>query len=207
MLIEWRLGLPVVPLPELLPPPTWTLYTHPTLPLVFYYPPDWTPVALWAETLSPEGMPIWLDQPPLIPQLSLARVVAPANDAAFEFAVGNVQGPVLAPAQAAWIAKQGLLGEHPQLQPICALEDPNPLAPGWFHADYVQSSIIASGGNAIGQPNLFLPGTTVTYQNLIGPRDRFADLVRTVFLRILTQFLGGGETPTPEPDDGDHNGL
>ncbi len=50
---------------------------------------------------------------------------------------------------------------------------------------------------------MLIPSTTVTYQNIMGPRREFEDLVREVFIPILFQFIGkGGENePTPEPDD------
>lgn len=203
LLVDWRLGVPVMSMAEQLPGNDWALYTHPTLPLVFYYPPDWTPVALWAEDVDDHGVPVWTDQPPVIPTLSLARIVSPDQDAVFEFAVGNVTGPVLAPHDAALVAKQGLVGEDPDLREICLYEDQNPLAPSWFHADRLDRAIIVSSGVAIGNPQMFIPSTTVTYQNIIGPRRDFEDLVREVFIPILFQFIGksGENEPTPEPDD------
>jgi hypothetical protein len=89
------------------------------------------------------------------------------------------------------------------MREICLYEDPNPLAPTWFHADRVDREIMASSGVAIGNPDMLIPSTTVTYQNIIGPRRDFEDLVREVFIPILFQFLGGPseEEPTPDPDD------
>lgn len=205
LLIDWRLGKPVMTIEQLLPPLDWVPYTHPTLPLIFRYPPDWTPQALWADTFTPTGAPIWRDQPPMLPQLSLARIVSPTEDAAFEFAVGNIQGPPLTPGQAAVVAKQGILGERPRLTSICTYEDLNPLMPSWFHTDYAGKAILVSSGVAIAQPSIFLPATTVTYQNLLGPQEQFEDLMRTIFLPILVQFLGGGGDRDDDDDDDDDN--
>ncbi len=161
LLVDWLLGMPVVTIAEELPGNGWWLYTHQTLPLVVSYKPDWTPVALWAEDVDDRGVPVWTDEPPVIPALSLARVVSPDEDAVFEFAVGNVTCPVLTPNDAAKVAKQGLVGEDLDLCEICLNEDPNPLAPTWFHADRLDRAIIVSSGVAIGNPPTFIPSTTV----------------------------------------------
>jgi hypothetical protein len=81
------------------------------MPLVFRYPPDWTSYALWADSSTETGMPIWRDTQPLIPQLTLARIVSPAEDAAFDFAGGIIQEAPMALAETAVIAKLGIVGE------------------------------------------------------------------------------------------------
>ena len=116
-----------------------------------------------------------------------------------EYVVGNIQGDPLSTQQVAVIAKLGILGEGQQLRSVCAYDDQNPLAPTWFDADRVNRSVLVSTGTALGLPDFYLPATTVTYNNLYGPRTSFESLMRTVFIRIFFQFLGGGDVPTPTP--------
>jgi hypothetical protein len=149
-------------------------------------------------------VPIWLDQPPLIAQISLARFVSPDEDAAFEFAVGTIQGSPLTTEQAALIACQGLLGENPRLRTICAYDDPaNPLVPSWARADYYRQSIMTCSGTAQPQPSMYMPATIVTYTNLFGPKDEFENLTRTVFIPLIGQMLGGGASSGDDDDDDD----
>ena len=156
----------------------------------------------WADTYSREGMPLWQPEPMRVPQLTLARIISPDSTAAMEYVVGNILGDPLSTQQVAVVAKLGILGEGQQLKPVCAFDDQNPLAPTWFDADRVNRSVLVSTGTALGLPDFYLPATTVTYNNLYGPRTSFESLMRTVFLRIFFQFLGGGSelTPTPTPE-------
>jgi len=82
--IDWRLGLPVIPLEELQPPVGWKVAGHASLPLSMLIPPDWEPQSGWADTSSPGGMPFWQPEPMQVPQLTLTRIISPASTAAME---------------------------------------------------------------------------------------------------------------------------
>lgn len=97
------------------------------------------------------------------------------------------------------VAKLGVLGEGQQLKPVCAYDEQNPLTTTWLDADRVNRSVLVSTSTAIGLTDFYLPATTVTYNNLYGPHSSFESLMRTVFIRIFFQFLGGGDNPAPTP--------
>lgn len=198
LFVGFRLGLPVMEMRDVIPPVTWPLASHPTLPLVLKIPPDWTMTGAWADSFTDQGTPVWQAQPMLFPQLTSARVVSPDGLVVFEFAVGTIQGPPLDVEQAATIAKQGVLGDRPRLESICTFRDNNLFAPGWFHADYVDDATLICMGNAIPQSSVLFPSTIVTYHTMIGPSDAYEAIVRTYFIPLFFQFLGGGAgTPTP----------
>ena len=200
LIAEFDLGLPVMPIPDLLPPLDWARYFNPQIGLTFLYPGTWSAQTLWAEQLSPQGAPLWTTQQPFVPALTTARIVSPDGDAAFEAAVGTLYGALLSPLQAATVAELGMAGEGSRLTPICDYENRNPLAPSWFRAAYADDSVLVSEGYALPSPSAFTPNTVVTYYAMIGPRAEFEVLMREVYLRILFQFLpGGGEEPTPTP--------
>ena len=205
LLINWRLGLPVLTHEEMLPRLDWKLVSHPSLPLFLQIPPDWEMIAGWADSYTETGMPIFRDAPPQIAHLTLARIISPDATAAFDYVVGNVQGPPLTPPQVAVGAVQTTLGENPRLREICTYDDANPLAPSWFYAFHHLQSILISSGTALGLPDIYLPATTVTFQNLYGPQELFEPLMRGVFIPILTQLIGGGggSDDTDDPDDPD----
>lgn len=199
LLLDWSFGKPVIDITELVPPGNWAQYAHPTMPLFFRYPPDWFPVALWADSFTPNGTPNWQEQPPYVAMLTSGRVISPDGYASFEFASGTITGVALVPEQAAIVAKQGLLGESPRLTSLCTHETPPNLGPGWFHADELESSILVSyGWTAVPAVGL-TPTTTVTYYTLFGPQPSFESLMRSVFIPILSQLEGGGYDPTPTP--------
>ena len=146
-----------------------------------------------------------------VPWLTLNRVISPEGDAAFEYAVGNIQGQPLHPLQVADIAKQSVLGEVPELSEICLIDaTADPLAPSWFTADYWEDSVLITAGTALGLPDFYLPATTVTFQKILAPRRDLEELMYDVFLRILFQFLGGGGSDVDDggggDDDGDNGG-
>lgn len=201
LLAEWNLGLPVLSPIELLPPLTWVRYLHPTSPVSFLYPPDWIPIALWAESLSPTGMPVWLDQPVALPQLTAHRIVSPTGDAAFEFVSGTVTGMALSPAQAAWVAEQGIMGEQAELTPLCTFEYAHPLLPSWFHGMHTGDRVLVTEGYPLPQTGLFGDSTILNYYSMAGPQANFETLMRTVYIPILAQLSGGGgeSEPTPTP--------
>ncbi len=203
MLLDWRSGLPVYPSPgDSAPPPDWVLYQHPALFPPYLIPPDWTPQALWAETLTPAGEPIWQSNPPAAAQVILTRMTSPDERSVFEFATGAIQGVLLTTQEAALVGKQGLLGENPRLRQGCLIDDQeNPLSPAWFSAERHRSNLVISFGNAMQLPDAFLPATVVSYTNILAPRRNAAEMMYEVFLRMLFQFLGGGgsEAPTPTP--------
>jgi hypothetical protein len=201
LLVEWRLGLPVMTLEELLPPRSWVRYLHPTMPVTFLYPPDWREQPLWADRFSREGVPLWTDQPMAMPQLTSERLISPDGDALFEFAGGTIVGAALAPGEAATIAELGVVGEEARLRSICSYEDANPLVPGWFHAARVEDAVLVTYGWPIANATALWPNTVVYYYSMLGPRDRFDDLMRTVYIPILFQLTGIGGGPTPTPDD------
>jgi hypothetical protein len=177
-LAEFNLGYPVAPIPDLLPPLDWARYFHPPIGLTFLYPSTWSAQTLWAEQFSPEGAPLWTSSQPFVPALTSARVVSPDGSAAFEAAVGTLWGVVLTPLQAATVADLGLAGTSSRLSPICDYEDPNPLAPSWFRATYVDDSVMVTEGYALASPSAFTPNTVVTYYGMIGPREEFEELMR-----------------------------
>ena len=160
LLIDFSLARPTtgISLTDLLPPATWKAFTHPTLPLILFIPPDWTGIAGWADSYSRTGRPNWVEQRPSVPQLNLARVVSPDGTAAFEYVVGNILGDPLTPEQVGPIAKQSLLGEAPDVRSICTFLDTNPVNPAFFQADGFEQSIHITAGNAIGLPERLLPG-------------------------------------------------
>ena len=41
--------------------------------------------------------------------------------------------------------------------------------------------------------------TTLAYYTLFGPQETYEELMRTIFIPILSQLEGGGYTPTPTP--------
>lgn len=199
LLAEWNLGYPVVSPIELVPPMDWVRFYHPTLPVTFLYPPDWTPLALWTDSFTQTGAPIWSDQPIALPQLTSERIVSPDGDAAFELVSGTVAGMALTPAQAASIAEQGLLGDQAQPTPLCTFEDANPLLPSWFHGLYVDGSVMVSEGWPLPQSGLFGESTILNYYTMAGPQADFEGLMRTVFMPILAQLSGGGGESNPTP--------
>ena len=202
LLVGFNLGQPVVSIAELLPPFDWRRYVNIELGLTFLYPPDWSAVTLWAEQFSPGGAPLWSSQPVFLPTLTTNRVIAPDGTASVEAAVGTISGALLSPLQAARIADLGVIGETTRQTPICSYEDPNPLAPAWFRASYIDGYVLISEGFALPNPSAFTPSTIVTYYAMTGRRDAFEALTREVFLRILFQFLpGGGDQPTPTPTE------
>jgi hypothetical protein len=203
LLINWRLGMPVLTHQELLPPLDWKSASHPTLPLFLMIPPDWQMLAGWANSYTDSGMPIWQDSPPQVPELTLARVISPDATAAFDYAVGNIQGQPLAPQQVAVVAEQTTLGEKPRLRPICSYDDANPLAPSWFYAFHHLQSVLITSGTALGLPDVYLPATTVTFQNVYAPSEELESLMRTVFIPILTQFMAGGGSDDDDGGGGD----
>jgi hypothetical protein len=200
LLVEWRLGLPVMTLEELLPPRSWVRYVHPTTPVTFLYPPKWQEQPLWADSFSQDGVPLWTDKPIAMPQLTSERLISPDGDALFEFAGGTIAAAVLAPGEAATVAEMGVVGEDARLRSICSYEDANPLLPGWFHAARVEDSVLVTYGWPIANATSLWPNTIVYYYSMFGPRDSFEDLMRTVYIPILFQLtgIGGGPTPTPE---------
>ena len=202
LLAEFNLGMPVVEIPDLLPPLDWVRYDNPQIGLTFLYPGSWMAQTLWAEQFSPAGAPRWTEQRPFIPELTTNRIFSPDGAASFEAAVGTLHGVLLSPPQAANVADLGVAADASRLAPLCDYEDPNPLSPAWFRASRVDGNVLVSEGYAIPNPSALTPSTIVVYYAMTGPRDAFAALVREVYLRILFQFmpgLGGEPTPTPEP--------
>lgn len=209
-LLDWQAGLPVVQITELAAPHEWVAYRHPSLPLALHIPPDWTPVAGWATTFSKSGMPQWKDRQPVLPQLTLFRIISPDNDAAFEYAVGSLAGQPRTPAEASPIAIQSLLGEDPELKEICGSLDSNPIGPSWFGAYLNEKSLFASRVFAVGAPDVLNPATIVTYTSLFGPEKDFEDLAHAVFARMIVQFMGAangnGNSDSGDGGDGDNGG-
>jgi hypothetical protein len=204
MLAGFNLGQPVVPIPELLAPLNWQRYVNFDTGLTFTYPPDWTGGTLWAERLSGSGVPLWTNQHPLAPALTTARILSPDGSASFEAAIGTIYGVLFTLSEAATMAELGLVGETARLSLICSYEDPNPIAPSWFRAAYVDDSVLVTEGFAWANPSAFIPNTLVTYYGMLGRRSEFEALMREVFLRILFQFIIDGpddeSTPTPTPE-------
>jgi len=201
LLAEWNLGISNLSPIDVLPPLTWTRYYHTTIPVTFLYPPDWNPTPLWADSFSQTGMPLWVHEPMMLPQLTVERIVSPNRDAAFEFVTGTISNVALTPAQAAHVAEQGLLGDQITLTPLCTFEHEHPLVSSWFHGMYAGSGVLVSEGWPIPQTSVFGPSTILNYYTMVGPREQFEMLMRTVFIPILYQLSGsaGGETPTPVP--------
>ena len=200
LLAGFNLGQPVVSIPELLAPLDWQRYVNFDTGLSFTYPPDWTGGTLWAERVSGSSGPVWTMQQPLAPALTTARIFSSDGSASFENAIGTIYGVVFNLSQAATMAELGLVGASARLTPICSYEDPNPLAPSWFRASYVDDSVLVTEGFAWASPRALLPNTLVIYYGMLGRRDEFEALMREVFLRILFQFKGGGgDEPTPTP--------
>ncbi len=205
MLFDWRAGKPVYSsLTEAMPQIDWEPVQHPSLLLPYLIPPGWTAIPGWCDSLTNDGMPNWVAEPPQVPWLTLSRIVSPDEDAAFEYVVGNIQGQPLSTAQCAAVAQQSVLGPKPELRSICSIDNQfDPLAPSWFTADRYDQSVLITAGTALGLPDFYLPATTVTFQNIFAPRKDLEELMYEVFLRILYQFLGGGGSdPTPTPTAG-----
>jgi hypothetical protein len=201
LLAEFNLGMPVVEIPDLLPPLDWVRYDNPQIGLTFLYPNTWTAQTLWAEQFSPEGAPRWTGRQPLLPELTTNRIFSPDGTASFEAAVGTLHGALLSPLQAANVADLGVAAASSRLEPFCDYEDRKPLSPAWFRASHIDGSVLVSEGFAIPNPSAMLPSTIVVYYAMTGPRETFESLVREVYLRILFQFMpSGGDQPTPTPE-------
>lgn len=200
ILLDWRAARPVMTIEDLLPPPGWQLYFHPTMPVSFQFPADWRGEARWAEWLSGTLAPVWQTVPPLLPVVTSARIVSPDGAAAFEIGVASITGAALTIQQSAAIALQGVLGESPRVTPICGFEEESPLARTWFQAVRSGTSVLVTDGVTISDSSGFSPFTTLSFQTFLGPSAQFDALARQVFLRILFQLLpGGGGDPTPTP--------
>jgi hypothetical protein len=156
-------------------------------------------VALWADQLSATGTPVWSDIPTLQPQLTSERIVSPDGDGAFEFVTGTLSGLWLTPGQAAAVAEQGLVGDQVARTPLCTFEDANPLLPSWFHASYLDGSVLVSEGWPLPRTSVFGDSTILNYYTMAGPQTRFESLMRSVFIPILAQLTGGGGEPNPTP--------
>jgi hypothetical protein len=74
--------------------------------------------------------------------------------------------------------------------------------PTWFEADQAGTAVLVTSGTAIPMSSVFMPATNVVYQNLVGPQEQFEALMRTVFLPILMQFIGGGGDNDDDDDEG-----
>jgi hypothetical protein len=209
LLFAWRAGQPIYNSPaDGAPQADWVPFEHPSLPVPYLIPPGWTGIPAWADSFTRSGMPEWQDAPLQLPQLTLARVVSPDGDAVFEYAVGSIQQVLLTTMQSAFIAKQSVLGENPDLNQVCAIDDQaNPLSPAWFSVDRAASDLLITYGNALQLPHDIAPATVVTFTSLFAPRRQMPDLMYEVFFRILFQFLGGpssdGGDEVDESDDAD----
>jgi hypothetical protein len=199
---DWRAGEQVYPAPfTSVPPADWESFQHPSFLGPYLIPPGWQGTALWADTFTRAGEPLWLETPPAAAQLTVSRVSSPDGRSVFEYGTGAIQGVLLSTQETALVAKQGLLGEDPRLRPICLIDDPhNPLAPGWFSAERHRSNLVLSLGNVTQLPDFSLPATVVGYTIISTPRRTAEEAMLEVFFRILYQFLGGGSgDPTPTP--------
>lgn len=204
LFFAWRNGQQVYDtVADGMPQIDWQPFEHPTLPVPYLIPPDWTGVAAWADSFTRDGMPEWQDAPPQLPQLTLSRIVSPDGDAVFEYAVGSIQ-QLLTTLESASIAKQSVLGEDPRLRKVCVIDDQaNALAPGWFSVDRSGSGLLITFGNALQLPHEIAPATVVSFTSMFAPRRRMPDLMYEVYLRIMFQFLGGGGDDTSDDEDED----
>ena len=118
--------------------------------------------------------------------------------------MGSIQQVLLTTMQSAQIAKQSVLGENPDLQPVCVIDDQaNPLSPAWFTVDRSGSGLLITYGNALQLPHDTAPATVVTFTTLFAPRLQMPELMYQVFFRILFQFLGGGGEDGSDDEDDD----
>ena len=202
LLGRFDLGEPVLPMPALLPPPDWRISSNPRTGLTFLYPPDWLAGTLWAESLDASGTPAWTATQPFIPALTSHRIMSADGSALFEAVIGTLPNLLLAPLEAAAIAELGILGAG-ETAAICAFESRDSLTPGWLRgvrAGGRGQITFASQGYALPNASALVPGTIVTWYAMAGPSGLFEALMRQVFLRILFQFMGGGDEPTPTPE-------
>ena len=200
MLVDWREGKVVYPtLGDSTPQPDWVEFDHPTIFVPYLIPPDWTGVALWADSFTRDGEPEWQESQLYLPQLTASRIISPDGDAIFEYAVGSLQQVLLNTQDCASIAKQSIVGADPDLRQVCMIDDQyNALSPNWFTVDRQSSNLLITSGNAMQLPHDIAPATVVSFTSVYGPRSDMDDLMYDVFLRILFQFLGGGsDDPTP----------
>lgn len=183
-------GIPVLPPSELTPGPRWVPFMHPRLPsLAFTHPPGWVP-APFAQ-IGVVGV----------------RVVSPDGSAAFEiFNTTSVQG--LGAVTAQQVAEQGLrslVGEGTPAALVCGFDYP---APGplptdaFLEAIATERSIAVAVGMVLHDPGSGMP-VSIDHRAIVGPRDQFAGLVRSVFLPVFTQLLQSSAGAGEDDDGGD----
>ena len=205
LLLDWRAGKTVIQHSDLVPPGNWGLYSQSGMPVTFLYPADWTPYALWASGLTPAGAIDWQTASSPSSYLVGARIVSPRGDALYEYVSGTLVGVALSLNQAAAAAEQGVLGDRQTTEEICVYQDSTSLTPAWTRAGWFGDLAVTTGGQVLSDANAFNPYTTMTYQSFVGPENQFTDLMRSVYIPIMFQFMMSGSsttspTPTPTPD-------
>ena len=186
---------------ELLPGADWQVYSTPYTTVAFLYPPDWNAQVLSASTFSPGGAPQWMSGPPGTPGLVSARVVSPDSTAAWEYAVGTLQGVALTIEQAIMVAEGGLLGDAGAGSRLCMHTEQN-MAGGlaWLTAVDSNGLLVLTNGTLFADASGFTPYSVLTYYAFAAPRAQFELVMRSVFLPIQWQLLqSGGSLPTPTP--------
>ena len=181
-------GYPPLPAHELVPPSNWVPFMHPTVPaLAFYHPPGWQPTP-YAQ-IGATGV----------------RVVAPDNRAGFEIFNTTGVGGITGAQQVAEQGLRSLIGANTPADVVCAFDYPVPgpvPTSGFFEAVATQTSLAAAVGMVFHDPASGAP-IAIDHRAIIGPRDQFAGLVRSVFLPVFTQMLGANAGASEGGDDGD----
>jgi len=200
LLLDWQKEVLRMREDEILAPVGWQLFASPNTSLVLLIPPDWTAQFGWATQFTSKGAPILDTTPDPNAALQVARLLNRESTIAFDYASGILQGVALKPLEAAQIAIQAILGEDPDLDPICTSTLDDGFMQSWITAHRFKDSILVTSGQVIADATGFSPYTSITYQAFYGPRESFEQVVREIFIRFLYQQLqSGGSDPTPTP--------
>ncbi|MEA2527447.1 MAG: hypothetical protein QOF73_4674 [Thermomicrobiales bacterium] len=205
LLFDWYARREILRHDELVPPLGWRLYSLSGMPVVFLYPSDWTPFAMWATGLTRSGAIAWQNTPSPSAYLVGARIVSPKQDALYEYVSGTLSGAALTLPQAETAAEQGVLGDGQTTDPICVYEDTTSFMHTWTRAGWYRDLAVVIGGNLYSDAGAYSPTTVISYQSFIGPESQFTELMRTVYIPIMFQFMMSRSStikPTPIPTPG-----
>ena len=186
---------------ELLPGTNWQLFTLPYGLVAFLYPPDWIGQVLFASTFSQNAAPQWTGQQQNASGIVSTRVTTADSTAAWEYAVGTLQGIALTLDQSVAIAEGGILGDGYTGTRLCMHTEPA-LNGGvaWLTAIERNGLLVLTNGTLFADASGLSPFSVLTYYSFVGPRAQFEQLMRSVFIPIQWQLLyAGGSDPTPTP--------
>ena len=175
-------------------------------PVAFLYPADWSAYPIWASGLTSSGAIAWQPQPSASSYLAGARIVSPEGNALYEYVSGTLSGVALTLQEIERAAEQGFLGDGGKILPICSIEDSASFTQTWTRGGSYSDLSVVTGGNLNSSADPYLSASIISYQSFVGPEDQFTELVRTVYIPIMFQFMmsstgsdRSNPTPTPTP--------